>query len=113
MDRRYNQARFYNGTPATARSSNRSDSLCAVTCRARKETLKSEEGQVGVRYRRKRTGRSRTVLKSHRNKVFKEKALESMVLVESSMSRGSFLILGLDVWRNVSLNEMRRNGSKF
>tara|TARA_Y100000401_G_scaffold105646_1_gene98460 strand:- start:215 stop:451 length:237 start_codon:yes stop_codon:yes gene_type:complete len=56
-----------------------------------------------------------TVLKVSRieTKFSKKKALESMALVESSMSRGSFLILGLDVWRNVSLNEMRRYGPKF
>tara|TARA_Y100000401_G_scaffold33883_1_gene25268 strand:- start:92 stop:307 length:216 start_codon:yes stop_codon:yes gene_type:complete len=36
----------------------------------------------------------------------RRKERESMELVESSTSRGSFLILGLDVWRNVSFDEM-------
>ena len=38
MDRRYKQARFYNGTPATDRRVNRSDSLVrSYLARARKQ----------------------------------------------------------------------------
>ena len=95
MDRRYNQARFYNGTPATARSSNRSDSLVrSYLAKARKANTQAQSygGSTG--------GRSSIDNQYESGRI-------------SSMSRGSFLILGLDVWRNVSLNEMRRYGPKF
>ena len=80
MDRRYNQARFYNGTPATRRSTNRSDSLVRnYLARARKENsvAQSYGGSTGGRSsidvnRGLDILRERASEQSERNKVFKE-----------------------------------------
>ena len=70
MDRRYKQARFYNGTPATDRSVNKSDSLVrSYLARARKQnaTDQSYGGSTGGR-----SSISTAQSVAHRNKVFKE-----------------------------------------
>ena len=80
MDRRYTQARFYNGTPATARGVNKSDSLVrSYLARARKEnsTGQSYGGSTGGRSsidanRGLEILRERSSEQSERNKVFKE-----------------------------------------
>ena len=81
MDRRYSQARFYNGTPATARSTNRSDSLVRnYLARARKENsvAQSYGGSTGGRssidsqYESGRISKYRAEDQPDRNKVFKE-----------------------------------------
>lgn len=80
MDRRYTQARFYNGTPATRRSANRSDSLVrSYLSRARKENSarQSYGGSTGGRSsidvnRGLDILRERASEQSERNKVFKE-----------------------------------------
>ena len=80
MDRRYKQARFYNGTPATDRRVNRSDSLVrSYLARARKQnaTGQSYGGSTGGRSsidsnRGLEILRERATQQSERNEVFKE-----------------------------------------
>lgn len=81
MDRRYNQARFYNGTPATSRGSNRSESLVRdYLARARKQNSidQSYGGSTGGRssidnqYESGRVSKYRSDDQPDRNKVFKE-----------------------------------------
>ena len=81
MDRRYKQARFYNGTPATDRSVNKSDSLVrSYLAKARKQnaTDQSYGGSTGGRssiddrYTSGRVSAYRAAETPDRNKVFSE-----------------------------------------
>ena len=78
MDRRYKQARFYNGTPATDRSVNKSDSLVrSYLARARKQnaTDQSYGGSTGGRSSistAQSVAQQRAAETPDRNKVFKE-----------------------------------------
>jgi len=84
MDRRYNQARFYNGTPATDRSINRSDALVrSYLARARKQNANNQSfgGSTGGRssiddqYTSGRVSEYRAAETPDRNKVFKEEGI--------------------------------------
>jgi hypothetical protein len=84
MDRRYNQSRFYNGTPATDRSINKSDSLVrSYLARARKQNASNQSygGSVGGRssidnqYTSGRVSEYRAAETPDRNKVFKEEGI--------------------------------------
>ena len=78
MDRRYKQARFYNGTPATDRSVNKSDSLVrSYLARARKQnaTDQSYGGSTGGRSSissAQSIAQQRGAETPDRNKVFNE-----------------------------------------
>ncbi len=78
MDRRYNQARFYNGTPATDRSVNKSDSLVrSYLAKARKQNA-SDQSYGGSTGGRSSISSAQSVAQQRasetpdRNKVFKE-----------------------------------------
>ena len=112
MDRRYKQARFYNGTPATDRSVNKSDSLVrSYLAKARKQnaTDQSYGGSTGGRSSissAQSIAQQRGAETPIETRYLTKKVAACMEPVVRNTNLGSFLIWGLEIRRNISFDKV-------